>query len=235
MNKIRHWLAAMCCTLFVPALVFAGEDPVLLLEKQEPSLFRLYQSYSNQLPELDRYVFRQGFTAPFERLAARVHELIHIDSFEHQGFYVDGIYYEPYLKREAWPVLDNGDIQGELPAEGPVFNAYVRRNPKNHLGNVLDEINAYTQVLPFVCLNEPASAAKQITNLTAFLVVEEVYLHKLHESALAEYTEFENNKASRGALLLITQRAYTALDRCGVTGRYPRLERDRFASGKDGF
>lgn len=188
------------------------------LAASEPRLAKLYRQYPGYHAQLVAYAHTQGFVSPIETVATVMHELVHLDSYAHQGYYVDGIYYEPYLSATAWPSLTNADVADRVAAveRGPVFYLYIRKTPANHLGNIVDELNAYGHVAAFVCRNELRSAVKQTMNLAAFLRVAGVYLHTLRIEHPAEYAALAARQASRGILLLVMRRAESALQACGV-------------------
>lgn len=229
--KVNPGLSLMVRAISVFSIVgvcSAAEQPAELLAKQEPKLHVLMQKYQSHLPQLARYAGAQGFVQPVERLATVMHELVHIDSAAHQGYYIDGVYYEPYLDGSAWPALTNGAVLHQLlPAEqSAASQRYATITPQNTLGNVVDEINAYAHVLPFSCRNEPDTAGKQVNLLVGFLNLGEAYLRTLRTRLPEEYSRLRANQASRGALLLVTERAYTALSKCAKGLRIPRFERD---------
>lgn len=196
----------------------AGAAEPLELLRQYPALYRLHQSYPAYHRAFADYANMQGFVRPIENLAVQVHEILHVDSFSHQGFFVDGVYYEPYLRNDAWPRLTNRQVEPHLQEieRGVIFRRYARNTPNNHLGNVVDEINAYAHVLPFVCRHEPESAERQVANLLGFLHLAEGYLRTLRTALPADYVRFAGNRASRGALVLIVHRAWKGLQECGV-------------------
>lgn len=87
----------------------------------------------------------QGFRRPIENLATVAHEIIHIASAVHEGYYIDGTYYEPYLK-QGRPALNNEQVRPYLQdhERGIITNLYANNTPKTNLGNIVDEINAAT-------------------------------------------------------------------------------------------
>ncbi|MQA40758.1 hypothetical protein [Rugamonas aquatica] len=192
--------------------------PLDLLQTQAPQLARLYAAYPQYGDGLSRYAAGQGFSRPVERLATVVHELIHIDSAAHQGYYIDGVYYEPYLAASAWPSLRNEEVGPWMRGDekGNIYSLYMRATPKNTLGNALDEVNAYGQVLPFVCRNEADSADRQIRNLLGQLYVVEAFLRVARMARPEDYRALTRRHASAGALKTITGRAWYALVACGV-------------------
>ena len=209
-------LFGYACCFTMP--ITANAAPLDVLGAQYPALYQLYNTNKNYQDSLTRYAARQGFRRPIENLATVVHEMIHVDSFVHQGFFIDGVYYEPYLKREAWPTVTNKEIAPQIPdrEKGTVFQLYVRHTPTNHLGNVVDEINAYGHVLPFVCRNEQESTEKQVKNLVGFLNLSEGYLRTLRTGVPAEYRRFHGQPEARGVFVHVIQRAWNALKECGV-------------------
>jgi len=192
--------------------------PTDVLQTRYPALYRLYEDYQQYHPGLERYAVMQGFRFPFEKTAIEAHELIHIASYVHQGFFVDGIYYEPYLQAEAWPRLTNDEVAPTVPMsqQDNVYRLYMLKTPKNNLGNLVDEINAYGHVLPFVCENEPASAGKQVTNAIGFLRLIEHFLLYLRSRDDEQYRRLAARAESRGIFTLVVQRAWRALEGCGV-------------------
>ena len=197
--------------------------PIDALRVQAPTLFALYQKHAIYQTALEEYASRQGFRAPYENLATVVHEMIHIASAKHRGYYINGIYYEPYLSRDnasdpAWPALKNKDVYPYvLPDEkGVIYSVYMPNTPNNHLGNVVDEINAHAQVAAFVCENEADSGTKQVRNLMGHLHLQEAYLRVLRLSQLADYRALAADRESRGAMVSIAAKAWDALKRCGV-------------------
>lgn len=195
-----------------------GPAPLDELRQFDPHLYQLHQSYPSYHKGLEQYAQMQGFQQPVEKLATVVHELIHIDSARHQGFYIAGIYYEPSLAPENWPRLTNRDMEPFwLPAEqGRIYWFYARNTPKNNLGNLVDEINAYGHVAEFVCRYEPTSAQKQVDNLLGLLRLSDGYLRRLRTAMPEEYRRFTGNREARGAFSLVVQRAWAALVACAV-------------------
>jgi len=160
-----------------------------------------------------------------------VHEIIHLDSFRHQGFFINGSYYEPYIKARAWPELTNESVAPHLLSRerGLVFDSYIRHAPKNHLGNIADEINAYGHVLPFVCQHEPASTGKQVRSLIGFLYIVEGYLRTLRTVMPDKYQKLAARRETRGALILIIERGWAALRECGIPdAAIPTYEASQF-------
>lgn len=209
-------------------------NPLEALERASPALYALYNSHPTLQGLFTDYARKQGFSRPVENLATVVHELLHVDSAAHQGYYIDGVYYEPYLKREAWPSLKNSQVSQRLePQEkqGAIYQFYALKTPENHLGNLVDEINAYGHVLPFVCGNEAESAGKQIGNLTGFLALTEGYFRILRTELPEEYRQLAGNQEARGVLHLVLERAWLALKGCGVVeSGAPYREAARFLS-----
>ncbi len=216
--------------LCVVGTAIAG-DPTKALAHWSPSLYRIYDTYQPYHEALEGYARKQGFRGPIELLGTVVHEIIHIDSFRHQGFFVNGLYYEPYAKAQAWPELTNQKVAPHLlPHErGTVFDLYMRNTPENHLGNIADEINAYGHVLPFICQHEPTSTGKQARSLIGFLHIVEGYLRTLRTVMPGEYQKLAASMETRGALILIIERGWAALRKCGISdAAIPTYEASRF-------
>lgn len=209
--------------MFATLLAFASNLnaqvlPVDILRQQYPALYKLYRDSSRYARPLADYATRQGFRQPYENLGTVLHEMIHIASAAHDGFFIDGIYYEPYLQCGAWPSLSNADIDKYLtPQERTIISAiYLPNTPNNNLGNVLDEINAYSHVAQFICDNEPLSAEKQVRNLLGHLQLQEAYLRVVRTTSPVEYRQLAASRQSRGAMVTLNARAVQALRACGV-------------------
>lgn len=205
----------------------AQVPPVEIFRQQYPALYKLYLDNSRYARPLADYATRQGFRQPYENVGTVLHEMIHIASAAHDGFFIDGIYYEPYLHRGAWPSLSNADIDKYLTQqERTIISAiYLPNTPNNNLGNVLDEINAYSHVAQFICENEPLSAEKQVRNLLGHLQLQEAYLRVVRTTSPAEYRQLAANRQSRGAVVTLNARAVQALRACGVAEKkIPALE-----------
>lgn len=193
------------------------------IQRTRPLLSNLLQKYGNYYQQLTKYASQQGFRRPVENMAVVIHEMIHIDSAIHQGFLVDGVYYEPYLNKAAWPDLTNAQIEPLLTTQersSVVFSLYFRKTPNNNLGNIVDEINAYGQTIGIVCENEPESKLKQVTNLISFLHLSEGYLRAMRTGWPAEYVKFVGQREANGAFTLVVRNAWTALTACGVHPSY---------------
>jgi hypothetical protein len=214
----RAIIATISAALLFIAVSAHAAEPLDALKDANPSLYKLYNNYPMYHDRLREYANMQGFRRPIENLATIVHETIHVDSFVHQGFFVDGVYYEPYLRADAWPNLTNEQVRPYLldHERGVIYRLYVLSAPHNHLGNIVDEINAYGHVLPFVCKAEPESTEKQVKNLIGFLHLAEGYLRTLRTMMPGEYIQMAHNKETRGVLTLVIQRAWKALRECGV-------------------
>ena len=211
-------LTAHLTTLQAHAQPKPPPPPQTALNQTNPALYQLYKDHHHYHQALSDYAKTQGFRRPIENLATVTHEIIHIASAVHEGYYIDGTYYEPYLKEGAWPALTNEQIRPYLQSHerSHISNLYANNTPKNHLGNLIDEINAYTHVLPYICQNEPESTEKQIKNITGFLHLTEAYLRTLRTALPAEYLRFSKQKETRGAYTLIMQRAWEALKKCDI-------------------
>lgn len=217
-KKLTKSLRLALTLISFSGCALASPSPLEVLETQYPSLHKLYVEYRSYEPGLSDYAKRQGFRRPFELLGTVVHEKIHIASMVHQGFFIDGVYYEPYLKKEAWPTLTNNDVRPHMVPEerGTIYSLYVLNTPGNRLGNVLDEINAYSHVAAFICKNEPESAEKQTRNLIGLMHLQEAFLRVTRQSRPDEYLKVSNSREVRGAIQTISTRAVQALRTCGV-------------------
>jgi hypothetical protein len=231
---LKQLLIGTSLTLAV-AYAYAGTaQPLDVLKKDYPVLYKLYLTGMPYQEKLSAYANTQGFRQPFENLATVIHENIHIASATHSGYYIEGIYYEPnFTDAKVWPAVTNDLVSANLkPEERSIISSvYMRTTPKNHLGNILDEMNAYSHVIQFVCKNEPTSAPKQIANLMGFLHVEEAYLRVVRSGFPQEYQRLSASRENRGALRLITERAWTGLVACGVRPKdLPTAEAKYFIS-----
>lgn len=211
----------------------AGSLPAEALKVGYPDLHRLYKAYEAYVPTLEQYATRQGFRMPFEHLGTVVHEIVHIASASHQGYFIHGTYYEPYVTPSAWPNLRNRDVMPNmLSAEkGIMYSVYMTSTLDNRLGNIMDEVNAYSHVAPFVCRHERESAEKQVRNLVGLLHIVEAYLRVARIVATVEYSALLSNLASAGAIVTITRNAWSALAACGVPRQMvPRSETEAFVA-----
>ncbi len=215
---ITRKIASFIVAASIAGACFGQTQPLEALRQQAPALHKLYVENSSYAAQLGEYASRQGFRQPYENLGTVVHEMIHVASAVHDGFYIEGIYYEPYVHREAWPALTNSDVGKYMVAEerGVISSVYMPNTPKNNLGNVLDEINAYSHVAGFICRNEPSSADKQVRNLAGLLQVEEAYLRVARTMLPTEYMRMAAARETRGAIETLYGRAVDALRACGV-------------------
>lgn len=189
------------------------------LKANEPWLYALYTRYPQYHDQLATYAIQQGFAEPASVLTTTLHELIHIDSAAHGGYSVAGQYLAPYVTNAAWPFLNNADVSTYLSPQdiarlGQIYQGYIRGTPANRLGNVLDEINAYTQTLPFLCSVAPPQAVNHIQNLVGHLTLVDFYLRTLANRFPEQYRKLAANKTSRGALETLVAAAYTTLNLC---------------------
>lgn len=218
MHMIIRKMASFVIAVGVSNVCLAETQPIDVLQQQAPALYKLYVENSSYAVQLGEYASRQGFRQRYENLGTVVHEMVHVASAVHDGFYIEGVYYEPYVHREAWPALTNSDVGKYMVAEerGVISSVYMPNTPKNNLGNVLDEINAYSHVAGFICRNEPSSADKQIRNLVGHLQVQEAYLRVARTMLPTEYMKMAAARESRGAIETLYGRAVDALRACGV-------------------
>lgn len=210
--------AAICLITSQLFIGSAKADPIDELEKQEPSLYKLYVDSKQYSGPLGDYARQQGFRNPYENLGTVVHEMIHIASAMHVGFFIQGVYYEPYLRNNAWPSLKNRDIAPFLyPDEQSVISSvYLPSTPDNSVGNILDEINAYSHVAGFICRNEPQSSKKQAINLSGHLSLLGAHLRASRTRLPTEYHNLLAMRESAGAIDTIYRRSIQALAACGV-------------------
>ena len=202
------------------------------LKREAPAIYRLVSEYASYHTGFASYASQQGFRRPYENLATVAHEMIHLASAKHAGYFIDGVYYEPYIGAEHWPNLRNRDIAPLMRTEerGLIHSVYMRATPDNNLGNILDEVNAYTHVLPFVCKHEAESAPRQAQNLIGHLNVVEAYLRVARTGRPSEYATLQKNRLSSGAIVTITSRAWAALQGCGLpAAQLPNQEATYFA------
>lgn len=169
------WAPISTFALAIPA-------PEADLAAEAPPLVNVLHLYSAYRPALEHYAQIQGFIRPYEQLATVIHELIHVDSAAHTGYWINGAeYIRPYVtEKQAWPTITNKDIFPKL-VEGPIANQYARNTPNNTLANCIDEINAYTHVIGFVRTHEPESLSKQVSALEGHIQMAEVYLDEIRK------------------------------------------------------
>lgn len=224
MQQIKLLIASL---ILWSGVTSVAAKPIDDLQREQPVLAQLLAEYPGYQSGLEAYARQQGFRQPYENLATVVHEAIHIASAVHQGYFIDGVYYEPYISQEHWPSFHNRDIAVIMQAEekGVIYSVYMRSTPENNMGNVLDEVNAYTHVLGFVCQHERNSVGRQATNLIGHLHLLEAYLRTTRTSRPEEYATLLKNRLSAGAIRTITTRAWDALMGCGLpAAQLPRQE-----------
>lgn len=230
MNSLQRLLVYLA---FLGSANAAWASPAEVLKAQYPALYKLYVSNPALNGPLGDYALKQGFRKPFENLGVVIHERIHVESAAHQGFFIDGVYYEPYLNRSSWPNLTNEQVRPYMRPEekGVIYSLYVQNTPDNHLGNVVDELNAYGHVLEFICKNEPESTEKQVRNILGFLHLQEAYLRAIRIAMPEDYKRLAYNRQSRGAVITVTDRAWKAMQVCGFTAtQIPSQEVEYFAA-----
>lgn len=197
------WIAALLRPL--PATAAENAAAMDALKRYSPALNSLYLRSGTYQQMLSHYADTQGFRAPYEHLSTIVHELIHIDSAAHKGFFIDGDYVRPYITDSGWTALSNRELDLSHYPANPATGVYVRNTPDNRLPNILDELNAYTHVLRFVALNEPASLNKQVANLIGHLYLAQAYADALSQKGLSLSPE------ARAIAQRVVQRARTAI------------------------
>jgi hypothetical protein len=212
-RPLLSFIFAALCFIQEPATA----SPTDVLVERYPSLAKLYSQGKAYAPGLEKYAAMQGFNAPFEKIGTVLHELVHIYSATHAGFLIGETYYEPYVKKSSWPSLTNSQItKYVLPSEqGVIYRNYALNTPNNHLGNVIDELNAYSQVAHFICVNEPTSAPKQLRNIVGHLQLIEAYLRMLRAESLKEYEAMMASPETAGAIQTIVQNSWGAAAFCG--------------------
>jgi hypothetical protein len=195
MTNLKIAAFILSVSFMPPAL--AIESPEQSLATDAPPLFKLLSTYSSYRPVFEGYAKTQKFVQPYEFLATVVHELIHVDSVAHRGYWINGTeYLKPYLTDvNLWPSITNKDILPYL-ASGPITSQYARNTPNNTLANCIDEINAYTHVIGFVSTHEPESAHKQIDALKGHINMVNVYLYELQR---------QNKQLTPGALEVVNR------------------------------
>ena len=110
------------------------------LMENRPDLLALYRRYPYLIKPLERYAVNQGFNMPIEKKATVLHELIHIDSSVHGGYYIDGKTYRyPYIGDSSWPKTTMTDLMPKLTKYdkeklGIVYTHYMKNAPNNGFG-----------------------------------------------------------------------------------------------------
>ena len=208
---------------FLACLLIAIANPVWAtpledLQAFSPTLATLPAEYPQQVPQLQTYAKSQDFTDPHEQLTVVVHELIHIASAAHQGYWVRGTIYDGYT-RHYWQGLKASDVDptpGERNQMAAILNNYWERNPANDMGNVVDEINAYGETVPFVCAYAPTRASRQVQPLIGHLTLLNAWLRAFRTLNHSRYVELQSTNATRGIIDLTVHQAWQTLSQCGV-------------------
>jgi hypothetical protein len=175
---VARKLLSLATLLFCVNSFCATPENDLLTEA--PPLAALLRQYGVYRQKLESYAVSQGFSRPYEKLATTIHELIHIHSAAHVGYWINGDeYLRPYITHSLyWPKITNNDILGHLP-NSPIAYVYARNTPGNTLANCIDEINAYTHVIGFVATHEPETLSQQRTMLEGHLQMAEEFLNQI--------------------------------------------------------
>jgi hypothetical protein len=183
---------------------------------------KLYEEYQTGEAILKQYAYNQGFRGACEQRLVALHEMVHVDSAIKEAYFDRGKYVVPYLFDSAWTDLGltNWDVldkktTAEYHKIGSVVARYLRDTPDNHLGNIVDELNAYGQTLLYTSPKEKGALKKQIVNLKGHLAVVEVYLRLLEEEHPKKYVIFTKDKAGR-VLRLMCINAWKTLAKAGV-------------------
>jgi len=190
-SKIRLLLLLLT---YAPLKAATPEADLLI---EAPQLAALLQQYGSYRATLEAYAVTQGFLLPYEKLATTVHEMIHVDSAAHRGYWINGSeYLRPYVTDiHAWPAITNKDVLPKL-ANDSIRNQYARNAPNNTIANCLDEINAYSHVIGFVRTHEPESLSQQVSALEGHLHMVDVYLDEIQR---------RGNRLSPDALSVVTR------------------------------
>lgn len=183
---------------------------------------KLYAEYQTGKDILKQYAYNQGFRGACEQRLVALHEMVHIDSAIKEAYFDRGKYVVPYLFNSAWTNLGltNWDVldrktTAEYHKIGSVVARYLRDTPDNHLGNIVDELNAYGQTLLYASPKEKGALKRQVSNLKGHLAVVEVYLRLLEEEHPKKYVIFTKDKAGR-VLRLMCINAWKTLAKAGV-------------------
>ncbi|WP_205182623.1 hypothetical protein [Burkholderia sp. LMG 13014] len=205
---------AMLAALVSPVQATPQTD----LERFSPALAALQAEYPEQVLQLQAYARSQDFTEPHEQLAIVSHELIHVASAAHDGYWINGTIYEGY-QSQLWKGISAGDVTpspDERNQMAPILNNYWERNPSNDLGRVIDEINAYGETTAFVCLYARERASRQTGPLIGHLTLLNAWLRAFRTNAPDQYARLKTTNTTRGIIGLTVNQAWHALASCGV-------------------
>jgi len=216
--------------LFTTSQTGHAAEQTAILRQQNPALYQLYQRHSAHHQQLTEYAQLQGYSHPTEKLATILHELIHIDSYTQRAYYFQGKHIVPYLTTSTWPTLTNKNLMPSVTPRdqqylGPIHTHYIPNTPNNTLANVLDEINAYAQTIPFICTNAPQQSTPHLHALIGHLTLANIYLRTLSQSHPSQYQRLTQSRHARGALETIIANAYITLNQChqqGIAAADPR-------------
>lgn len=157
-------------TVEVPAYV---PDPGALrtLTTYYPALARLFAEYRTDYGNnFGYYAQIQGFRNPYEKLGISIHEMIHVDTATRGGYWMPQG--NATIGVTSFATLNHLQIEKlRRPEErvGLVYQSYVTKTPRNHLGNAVDELNAVIQTADFICRFEPTSRKRQLDLLEGHL------------------------------------------------------------------
>lgn len=205
--------------LLLPCFALAGSPPIGDLQAYSPSLAGLITTYKSQVPVLTQYAEQQDFRLPHEKLAIVAHELIHIASAGNSGYWNNGQILEGY-RQENWAGIQNRQLvptASEQSQLAPVWEAYWKQTPDNRLGNILDEINAYSLTVGFVCRYEPKVSEKQTDPLIGHLTLLNVYLRTYRQLMPTRYKQLQSSRVTRGIIESMASQGWRALAGCGVS------------------
>lgn len=216
----------------IPA--FASQD-TQLLRQTAPELHALYRAYPSYHGKLEKYAEMQGFKGASEKLITVVHELIHIESASGGGYLIGKQFFSPYMEKQEWPnfsfsefreVRWRGQVNGlREPTETMVFYRYVTNANDNNLMNLADELNAYSQTVPWLCQYFPDQQKNSLTAFRDMTRLTNAFLRALHYAKPTEYQKFFlNQKTARNLLALVVNNSLVGLSQCGI--RLPLQEID---------
>ncbi|WNV05873.1 hypothetical protein RP726_05530 [Candidatus Methylospira mobilis] len=217
MRTTKLIASAICCFILSAVASVGAADPLTDLAGYSPELAALYARNLAYHAVFNQYADAQGFRRPYEHLATVVHELIHVDSAAHQGFYLDGEYLHPYITNGQWPTLINRELPPSKFPPDSISAIYARSTPNNRLPNTLDEINAYTHIVRFVGIYEPETLNKQAQSLRGHLQMAARYADALRSAHIA---------LSPPALAVtqrIIKRAQASLNAVGAANNLPQI------------
>lgn len=152
----------------------------------------LISEYNVHLKILCTYADRQGFSQNNERDLTVLHELIHLDQAKHQGFKVINKGYTSfYVEDSTWGYVSVKYMLSKISKEkNNIYEQYLLPNENLVLGNLIDELNVYSIMLPYFIKYKDNDFVlnKQINNIAHFLRYINLYFYVLRTSAPAQYS-----------------------------------------------